>query len=243
MKISVYAIAKNESKFCERWIASMSEADEVVVLDTGSTDDTVDKLRRLGAKVVQEEISQWRFDAARNRSMELVSPDADILVCTDLDELFSPHWRARLEKVWNNAMCRGIKPTTARYKYVWNVNADGTDGVTFLYEKIHAPRIAKWTHPVHEIIDYGENPKTVVDIPDVCLRHYADPWKSRAGYLPLLELAVKESPEDDRNMHYLGREYMFAGRWDDAISTLYRHLSLRSACWDAERAGMCQVLI
>ena len=39
-KICVYAIAKNESKFVKRWMESMSEADMVVVLDTGSTDDT-----------------------------------------------------------------------------------------------------------------------------------------------------------------------------------------------------------
>ena len=44
MKISVYAISKNESKFVDRWMDSMSEADEIVVLDTGSEDDTVEKL-------------------------------------------------------------------------------------------------------------------------------------------------------------------------------------------------------
>ena len=40
MKIAVYAISKNESKFAERWMKSMREADEVYVLDTGSDDDT-----------------------------------------------------------------------------------------------------------------------------------------------------------------------------------------------------------
>ena len=38
MKVSVYAIAKDEGKFCARWMDSMREADEVVVLDTGSMD-------------------------------------------------------------------------------------------------------------------------------------------------------------------------------------------------------------
>ena len=37
MKIIVYAISKNESKFVNRWYNSMKEADEVYVLDTGST--------------------------------------------------------------------------------------------------------------------------------------------------------------------------------------------------------------
>lgn len=37
-KICVYAIAKNEEQFVDRWVDSMSEADVIVVLDTGSTD-------------------------------------------------------------------------------------------------------------------------------------------------------------------------------------------------------------
>lgn len=45
MIITVYAIAKNEEKFAARWAASMREADNVVVLDTGSTDGTVEILK------------------------------------------------------------------------------------------------------------------------------------------------------------------------------------------------------
>ena len=68
MKICVYAIAKNEEQFVDRWMDSMREADWVCVLDTGSTDRTVEKLADRGAIVRQEIISPWRFDAARNRS-------------------------------------------------------------------------------------------------------------------------------------------------------------------------------
>ena len=48
-RIAVYAICKNESQFVDRWMDSMSEADQVVVLDTGSTDDTVERLKKSGA--------------------------------------------------------------------------------------------------------------------------------------------------------------------------------------------------
>ena len=40
MNIVVYAICKNEVQFAQRWMCSMSEADQVVVLDTGSDDGT-----------------------------------------------------------------------------------------------------------------------------------------------------------------------------------------------------------
>ena len=51
MNIVVYAICKNESQFVDRWMDSMSEADMVVVLDTGSDDDTPQRLEARGAKV------------------------------------------------------------------------------------------------------------------------------------------------------------------------------------------------
>ncbi len=96
-KICVYAICKNESKFARRWMESMREADWVVVLDTGSSDGTPDILREMGAQVYEEVISPWRFDVARNRSLELAPEEADICVCTDLDEVFHPGWRQALE--------------------------------------------------------------------------------------------------------------------------------------------------
>ena len=50
-KVCVYAICKNEEKFVSRWVKSMSEADEIYVLDTGSTDNTVKFLKDLGVHV------------------------------------------------------------------------------------------------------------------------------------------------------------------------------------------------
>ena len=45
LKICVYAICKNEEKFVDRWFNSMKEADEIYVLDTGSTDNSIKLLK------------------------------------------------------------------------------------------------------------------------------------------------------------------------------------------------------
>ena len=233
MKICVYAICKNEEKFVKRWLDSMSEADYICVLDTGSTDNTV-KLLKQNKKVILKEkiIKPWRFDVARNESMKLIPKDADMCVCTDLDEIFEKGWRKKLE---NN-----IKPTTknVQYRYTWNFNPDGSEGIVFYANKIHSNGDFYWKHPVHEVITYkGTKPFESVIIKDLQLNHYADNTKSRGQYLPLLELSVKENPEDDRNVHYLGREYFFNGQYEKAIETLKRHLSLKSATWKEERSS------
>ena len=238
MKIVVYAISKNEAQFVQRWMDSMSEADQVVVLDTGSDDETAALLRARGAAVTVQPIVPWRFDAARNRSLELVPEDADICVCTDLDEVFHPGWRKALEAAW--------LPGTgqARYRYTWSFRPDGSEGVVFWYEKIHRRHGYRWTHPVHEVLKWtgSGSPGPMVTIPEIQLDHRPDPAKSRAQYLPLLELSVREDPEDDRNVHYLGREYLFHGRWDDCIATLEHHLSMPSATWADERAASMRYL-
>ena len=233
MKIVVYAIAKNEGFFVDRWMDSMSEADQVVVLDTGSDDGTAERLQARGAQVTVERIVPWRFDQARNRSLELAPEDADVCVCTDLDEVFRPGWRSALEGVWT--------PETrqASYRYTWSFQPDGSEGVVFWQEKIHARRGFRWVHPVHEVLEWvGEGERgPMVSVQGIQLNHHPDPKKSRGQYLPLLELSVAEDPEDDRNLHYLGREYLYYGRWDDCIRTLTRHLALPSAVWRDERAA------
>ena len=98
MKICVYAITKNEEKNVDAWVDSMSEADEIYVLDTGSSDNTVSKLKKRGVHVKQEVIIPWRFDVARNKSLEMVPEDTVLYVCTDLDERFDSGWRNFLEK-------------------------------------------------------------------------------------------------------------------------------------------------
>ena len=87
-KVCVYAIAKDESDFVESWVESMSPADHIIVLDTGSTDDTVEKLRALGVEVHETTYEHFRFDQARNDSLDLVPDEYNIRVCTDLDERF-----------------------------------------------------------------------------------------------------------------------------------------------------------
>lgn len=237
-KIYVYAICKNEERFVDRWVGSMGEADGIFVLDTGSTDGT---LRRLsahpGVTAVSEEIAPWRFDAARNRSLSLVPEDADLCVCTDLDEVFVPGWRAAAEA----ALAAGADQL--RYRYVWSFTEEGREGTVFFADKMHARRGFVWRYPCHEVLAWtGEGSPRVAVAEGVQLNHFPDKTKSRGGYLPLLELAVRENPDDPRCAHYLGREYLSLGRYGEAEGELRRHLSLPGSRWAPERCASMRYL-
>ncbi len=230
-KIVVYAISKNEEKFVDRWVDSMQEADEIYVLDTGSTDKTVSKLKKRKVNVKKKIIKPWRFDVARNESLKLVPSDADICVCTDLDEVLENGWRKKLEEIWQDNITR------IRYNYNWKLDENNKPIVNFYTDKIHIRNNYKWTHPVHEVLTYTNGNEIFLTTDEITLNHYPDNTKSRSSYLPLLELSVKEDPEDDRNMHYLGREYMYYQKWNECIDTLIKHLSLKTATWKDERCA------
>ena len=229
-KVCVYAICKNEEKFVERWVNSMKEADHIYVLDTGSNDNSVELLKKLGVNVQVKEINPFRFDTARNLSLEMVPKDTDICVCTDLDEVFESGWREKLEEIWNDNVTR------VAYNYNWSFDKDGNPSVNFYIEKIHKRDGYIWKHPVHEVLT-TKNKEVKITTDEITLNHYPDSKKSRSSYLPLLELSVKEDENDDRNMHYLGREYMYYGMWNKAIDTLIRHLNLKNATWKDERCA------
>lgn len=228
-KICVYAIAYNEEKFVNRWINSIKDADGVYILDTGSTDKTAQLLREGGAIVKSKKVTPWRFDTARNLSLELIPKDYDICICLDLDEVLMPGWRETLEKTWDE------NTTRLRYTYNWKLENEKPI-ISFYTDKIHKRDGYKWKYPVHEVLT-SDKKEVFKTADDLIINHYPDDKKSRSSYLPLLELAVKEDPENDRNMHYLGREYMYYQRWNEAIDTLIKHLNLKTATWKDERCA------
>ena len=162
----------------------------------------------------------------------MVPNDDDICVCIDLDEVLEVGWRKKLEKIWN------IDINRLRYNYNWSLDDKNNPIVNFYIEKIHTRNNYKWIHPVHEVLKYtGNGTERFITTDDITVNHYPDNNKSRSNYLPLLELSVKESPNNDRNMQYLGREYMYYGRWNECIDTLINHLNLPSATWKDERSA------
>ncbi len=231
-KVCVYAICKNEEKFVKRWYESIKDADYICVLDTGSTDNTVKLLKELGVKVKVKEINPWRFDVARNESLKLVPKDANICISLDLDEVLLPNSIDNLIKSWSDDVTR------VKYIYNWKLDKDNKPIVSFYTNKIHSNNDYIWTHPVHEVLTYcGKSVQKEILCNDVIINHYPDDSKSRGSYLKLLELSVKEDPLDDRNMHYLGREYMYYRKWNKCIDTLIKHLNLKTATWKDERCA------
>jgi len=254
LKIVVYTICKNERQFVERFVKSCEDADGIYVLDTGSTDGTPEALTACGAtvkvfpfdrwetleqydKLIEEGKNPWRFDIARNMSIDMCPEDADVLVCIDLDEVLVKGWRKVVEECWKP----GINHLS--YFFAWSMT-DGYPGGKprncFWYEKIHSRHGYLWASPVHEALVTEHGFRDVRAWTRECLvHHYPDGAKSRAQYLHLLELGVREATHDSRIRFYLGREYTFKNRHQDAINSHTHYLKMPESNCVRERANAC----
>ena len=93
MGLSVVIIAKNEEQRLPACLACVSFADEIVVLDGGSTDRTAEIARSMGAKVEMAE--SWNgFGEQKNRALSLATQDW--VLSLDADEEVSPELQAEI---------------------------------------------------------------------------------------------------------------------------------------------------
>lgn len=230
MKIAVYAISLNESKFAARFCEAAKDADLIFVADTGSTDDTVPILKAHGAQVADIRIKPWRFDDARNTALALLPADIDVCVSLDIDEVLQPGWRAEIERTWVSGTTR------LRYGFDWGC------GIVFQYEKIHARVGYRWFGPCHEYPVPDRITEVWANTDKLLVVHKPDPEKSRGQYLDLLRVSIEENPTEPRNAFYYARELSFRSQWREAITQARRYLDLPRATWPNERCYAMRVI-
>ncbi|WP_296556440.1 glycosyltransferase family 2 protein [Pigmentiphaga sp.] len=96
MRLSVIIIARNEARNLADCLESVRFADEIVVVDSGSTDETVDIARRHGARV--EITPDWPgFGPQKNRALALAT--GDWVLSLDADERVTPELAAAIAEV------------------------------------------------------------------------------------------------------------------------------------------------
>ena len=137
LPVYICSIAKNEEKHVARWAESAQDADALYLLDTGSSDDTVGLAAHHGVNVFIKEFNPFRFDVARNHLLDMLPQEEAWLIWLDMDEVLVPGWRKAFDEVPPDA-------NRMRYKYVWNFNPDGSEGLVYSGDKIVKRTTHRW---------------------------------------------------------------------------------------------------
>ena len=219
MKICVYTICKNESENVKQWLDALEGVDYIVVLDTGSTDNTFELLKadERVTKVKKKVITPWRFDVARNEAMKLIPKDTDVCVSLDLDERFDAGWVDVIRKYWKE------NTTQMAYRYSYAMTSSGERIEIQKYGRIHKYGAFHWEYPVHEVLKYNEkgkqDPSTVIDVGfDIYLKHYQDITKPRGNYFTLNKQGCDEYPTSAVLRIQYARNLMLKQDFDSALS-------------------------
>lgn len=208
-KISAVLITKNEGKVIERCMKSLKGLDEIAIMDTGSTDNTVEVAKSFGAKVgTSEPVSPFHFAAARNAAQELASNDWVLAI--DADEVLRAGMMGPIRQALSNA------GDATAFIITFTDRGRVTEK-----KKIYRKSVWNWKYRVHEQLTGGED-STVQYLDNVVFEHLPDPNKKvrHEQNIELLKITVKENPEYIRAFKHLGQELMLEKCYEEAIPYL-----------------------
>jgi tetratricopeptide (TPR) repeat protein len=210
MKIAIYTIAKNESHNVKGFMQA-AEGCPVYVLDTGSSDNTVDLLKQHGAIVEQKIITPWRFDTARQEALHLVPEDVELCISIDMDERLESGWQDKLKAEWKEECNYG----NYRYISAWQDKAKTIPATESARTRIHLRKGFHWERPVHEIPVPDEDTDINVCDTTLLVKHYSD--NKQRNYEPLLTQILELNPNDANTRLQRGGEFVQKREWANAL--------------------------
>jgi glycosyltransferase involved in cell wall biosynthesis len=154
--LSVVLIAHNAAHQLEDCLASAAFADELVLVDSGSTDATREVAARHGARVVSRD---W-LGYGRQKQFAVEQARHNWVLCLDADERVSPGLRASIERALAAPVAPVYRmPRCNRFLGRWLRHGEGyPDWSPRLFDR----RMARWSDdPVHEKVLYAVTPGTL----------------------------------------------------------------------------------
>jgi glycosyltransferase involved in cell wall biosynthesis len=239
--VSVCMIVRDEEHQLGTCLGSLRPfVKEIVIVDTGSEDRTIEVAKR-HADIVKvftgcndPEGRMLRFDLARNHSFSLATQPWVMWVDAD-DVVVGADQLETLIRTFD-AERRG-EPSMVMMPYEYSHDAAGRVDLLLERERLVTPRgHFEWQKWVHEVLSpKGGDVRQRTNAIKVIHRRGASRKKTESGRnLRILEAQhAAEGDGDARDLYYLGQELGYAGRIDEAISYLSKHID-RSG-WDDER--------
>ncbi len=216
-KLSVAMIVKNEEAMLARCLQSVSHADEIIVVDTGS----IDKTKKVAAQFTDKVYDfEWCDDFAKARNFAVSKATGDWVLSIDADECLEEGGVEKIRQLlFTSKHAVGIKMQAA---------GSSSYHVPRLFRKI--PTV-KWEGRIHEIVNVRDFDRFDISITyGSSPAHLLDPQRN----IRILEKTHEDDPENTRVMFYLAREYAYYKEWEKAEVLFEKYLT--KAIWLPEKA-------
>lgn len=228
-RISQCMIVKNEEENMERALSwGKGIVSEQIVVDTGSTDRTVEIAQQMGAKVYHFE---WINDFAAAKNYALSKARYEWIAFLDADEYFPEEYARKLPEYvqkYQNTTCSGIQTG-------W-VNLDANGNIESILSQIRIFKnlpVLRYEGKIHERLAFtdGRIMEALDAVTELFVFHtgYMESalGKKKGRNLLLIQEELKKNPDDYLMLGYLGKEYALVGeneQAEEAFRKALRHI-------------------
>lgn len=235
VSISLCMIVKNEEEVLGRCLESVKDlVDEIVVVDTGSSDQTVQIAKRYTHRVL---FFPWIDDFSAARNFAFSHGSSEYLMWLDADDLL-----LEKDRLAFRAFKETLSPDVDVVMMKYNLAFDAAGEPTFSnYRERLVRREAglQWVGPVHEVLPIAGK---VIYVPTVAVTHRklkpSDPMRN----LGILEkYMAKGGTLDPRQTYYYARELSDNGRYEEAAGVFEGFLDSGQG-WLENRIEACRGL-
>jgi len=214
--LSVSMIVRNESSCLRQCLESVKGADEIVIVDTGSKDNTIEIAKEYTDKVYSytgcndEEGYLKDFSDARNKSLSYCTKDYVLII--DADEVLVDSIKGIKSVLNSGTIGERMKDGSPRYLGMAFIVKTKTEILNSLRVFRNDPNI-RYIYPFHNQLSYSGNTGVMRQ------RSYQSRFKIDSGYsaahnidpdrtLRMINHHLKDHPEDPRSLYYQGREFL-----------------------------------
>jgi len=232
MKLSATIICKNEQDHILDCLRSLDGVDEIIVCDTGSTDNTLSLVNSLNDERIHLAYFPWEDHFANARNAALAHATGDWCLFIDADEELVPGSVAALRK----AIRENPTAQTFRFKCIAKHSTNN------IHEMVRAHRRCPdiyWTGRIHEALNRDDHALAhgATLIYGYSTAHANDPDRAlRLLQMDFEEQSATSAGPSGRTLYYLAREWYYRRDWTKAAELFEaraQFVGFRPECGDA----------
>lgn len=221
--LSVCMIVKNEERMLPRCLQSIKNiADEIIVVDTGSTDRTMEIARSFGARVYEH---PWQKDFSLHRNQSISYATGDWILQIDADEELDPG----SEEVLRNAIANAPERLAGYAVSIRDFDRQGQVRLVFHYPRLYRNRIGVYYQGIvhNQVVLPGPSA-----ISSIVLNHYGYDLDRKTMLrkfkrsIALLRKLVREDPGNPTPLFYLTNTYSMYHRHAKVIEYAEKTIAL-----------------
>ena len=229
--LSLCMIVKNEQDTLSRCLDCVKDiADEIIIVDTGSTDNTKEIALNYTNNVYDFE---WGYDFSKARNFSFSKATKDYIMWLDADDVILEQDREKL-KILKKILTPDIDMVLLKYNL--NLDEHGIPALSFYRERImKRSKNYKWISPIHEVIPKsGKLLREDISITHNKL-HPTDPKRNITIFEKMKEKGI---PLDARQTFYYARELMYAQKYTESINEYAKFFQMPDA-WYENKISAC----